>query len=796
MNSVHTLPELLLPAGGFDAGVAAFKGGADAVYLGLQGFSARRQAKNFDSLEYRRLLRFAHEGGKKIYVALNTIVKETEYSDIAETLVFLSRFTPDAIIFQDWGLASLILDKFPRLTLHASTQTAIQSPDAAHLAQALGVKRIVLPREMTLEDLRRIKRESPSLEYEVFVHGALCYSYSGLCLASGLLLGRSGNRGACAQLCRSYYSMNNYKMLPAERAARGASSSKEGFWFSCRDLDLVDELRAIIESGAASIKVEGRMKSPEYVYSVAKLYRKALDGFSENAPSIDLSAEKTKARIAFSRTSTRGYAFDPKGQDLLEAGYPGHRGVVVGQLLSSRDGRAVLRLDEGLGLRDGLLALPLGEAKTSIAEPLAFSVMELRDERSGRELRFAPPGSRVEIALPSPLDSTVELRQISSRNLDLPSPSPEEFPPEESRLKANISIEPRGEGGSLLVDLELPELGAPTQDGIRSRLIDEEILPIERAKQGGGFSRVEGLFSESGQSDFRIEAHLSTTSSYSIAGEEIPLADLFVPPSLLKKAKNRLYEAAAREVQASAREYAANSLSPGEKEKEEIRSSALKIEDIPARRELVFAWEGLASGMPFALPRIVRERRAPPRLAAWLWLPLSPLVADWPSYALSIRAWVEELLAAGEKIVVGIDTLHHAAFAKELSSLDPGGERLAFFGDIHLYVASRRADIAWRRFLPSLSFEYAYIEDEQRAYTSARIIGLGDGFEAPLFLSKACLARYHLNGGHCPADCGKSFVFSLADRQRRYEALVDDCVTMLFRKAEISAQDGARSSHE
>ena len=777
-GSLPLLPELLLPAGGFDAGIAAFEGGADAIYLGFRDFSARKQAKNFDKLEYRRILRYAREGGKRVYVTLNTIVKKCEYGDLSRHLAFLGRFPPDAILIQDWGLASLIRDHFSGIPIHASTQTAIQTPEAARLAADAGVSRVVLPRECGIADLKRFKAEVPNLEYEVFVHGALCYSYSGLCLASGLLLGRSGNRGACAQVCRSYY-----EILPVGSAAMDGHKRERAYWFSCRDLELVDELAVLVATGVDSLKVEGRMKAPEYVYSVARLYRSALDALVGRQPwRIDLEALKRDAHVAFFRSSTRGYSHEPSGTDILNSGYPGHRGIVAGKVLKCGNGKALIALSEPLGLRDGLLVFPAAGLDPRDSEPRAFSVIEMRDGRSGKELVTARAGSTVEIGLPPGLliPPTAELRKISSRIMDRRLTSPDEYPPAVSSLHAVLGIEAEAGLGNLSLAVSLPRFDALTGHGPILRQIDEEKITLSRSRKDGSFAHAAEIFCESGDEDFRLDIELDESRPIPAAEGAFSIRDLFVPPSILKKAKNRLYDSLAPTLERAEVDYAEASLAAFPEIAGETVSAPPSRDSIP-RAAIVFPQEGLSSGMPFATPRILREGMALPSFAGRLWLPLSPLVTDWAAYAAMAHARVESELASGAMLMVGIDALHHAAFAQSLCSLDPEGTRLAFFGDVHLYIASSRAESAWRRFVPRLAFEYAYIEAGDDEAFSASILPVGSDFEPPLFISRACFAKYNLFNGQCPPSCAKKYRRELVDRDRHYVLVVEDCVTMLFK---------------
>jgi len=762
------LPELLMPAGGFDAAIAAFEGGADAVYLGFRDFSARKQARNFDREEYRRLLAHARKDGKRIYVTLNTIMTEAELPKVSELLVFLSRFSPDAILFQDWGLASLVREDFPSLVLHASTQTAIQTPEAARLAASFGVSRIVLPRECGLEDLERFRSEAPGLEYEVFVHGALCYSFSGLCLASGLLLGRSGNRGECAQVCRSYY-----------RREDGSN----GYWFSCRDLCLVEELAALSDAGAVSFKVEGRMKSPEYVYAVARLYRSAIDRACGKAGpgDEDMALLLDAARTAFSRSPTKAYLRAGNGEDLIDSVYPGHRGSPLGKVVSAGRGKAVVQLGSRLGLRDGIMAFGAAARPKAGApeDPVAFSAIGISDARSGKPLVTVRAGSLVELDVPEGVARGDELRLVSSREADRRKVAAEEYEAAVESLPARLCV--KGSPGDLRLSLELqgPACGL-LKAGETMLFADGEAAPLEPARSPGGFTKALALFAESGASDFRFDARLCD-ADVPLQGGTAKLADLFLPPSFLKRCKNRLYSAVAAWMEEATAKRAGELALP--------RSSAEGPSsfEAPPRRLLSFPSDELASGLPFLTAGLLEGEVVLPEIEGRSWLPLSPLVSDWPSYAAKVGRLVADSVAAGKRTVVGIDALHHLPLALRLRGLAPDGKLLSFYGDIHLYCANSRALAFWRKAVPGLTFAYAWIEDDAGAALHA-VPGLaeaGADFEPPLFMSRGCYARHDLFGGKCPPSCPKRYSYHLSDRERRYRVVVDGCITMLFREASL-----------
>jgi putative protease len=777
-------PELLLPAGGFDSAIAAIEGGADALYLGFEEFSARKSARNFDRLEYRRLYRFARGRGIRLYVTLNTVLLQSEIGRVAELLAFLGRFPPDAALVQDWGLAALIHERHPGIAIHASTQAAVQGSDAVRIARELGASRVVLPRETSLEEMARLRQETPDMEFEAFVHGALCYSFSGLCLASGLVLGRSGNRGECAQLCRSYYSAE------AIGSDIEGSQGRRGYWFSCRDMELGGRVGELAAAGICSLKVEGRMKGPEYCYAVARLYRGLIDTLQGDGPDdAEIESCRQAARTTFSRSPTEGWLFERGGAALIDSAYPGHRGVKAGRISQVSGGKLTMDLATDLGLRDGLLGFEHGDE----SRPLRFSVIELRDSRTGRDLVRAKALSRVEIEMkveggkPSDFKSGDELYRISARELDRKAPSPEEYEAERETLGLKLRIGKQGIGA----ELELPTFGARRSSRSAAENIEPgDPVPLDRAKSLGGFERALSLFSESGDADFLIVPAIDPESSIDLPpgpnGESRACgpADLFVPPSTLKREKNRIYAKAAELVEGAEISYALDSVASLERLSRLERPSPIK-NDVPPRAALVFFREGLATGLPFAMRRDLLEDVSLPSWGGRSWLPLAPLVADRDEYRRLVREKVGAVLREKKKIVVGLGALHHFALARDLlADHENAGACIAFFLDFNLYVANNASYARLASLVPGIEFAYRYIEAAEQDVNVNELAPIGPGFEAPLFQSLGCFLKHHVVCEKCPADCSRSWSSVLSDRDRRYRVLVEDCVTMLFRTAE------------
>ena len=278
-----TLPELLAPAGDMTCLYAAVAAGADAIYVGGKRFGARAFAKNFEIEELALAVEYCHLHGVKLYVTLNTLIEDREMADAVNYAAELYRIGVDALIIADLGAIAAIRRYVPDLELHASTQMSVHSSLGANAAAELGVKRVVVARELSLSEMISVVNSSTT-EIEVFLHGALCVCHSGQCLFSSMVGGRSGNRGECAQPCRLPYNGGKYPL-------------------SLKDLSLADHIPALIESGVASLKIEGRMKTPDYVYAVTSIYRRLLDeGRAANAE------ERETLRRAFSRSGfTDGY---------------------------------------------------------------------------------------------------------------------------------------------------------------------------------------------------------------------------------------------------------------------------------------------------------------------------------------------------------------------------------------------------------------------------------------------------------------------------------------------------------
>ncbi|MBQ8088430.1 MAG: DUF3656 domain-containing protein [Clostridia bacterium] len=351
-------PELLCPAGGHEAMVAAVQNGADAVYLGLSAFNARQPAENFASDTLRDSVRYCHDRGVKVYVTLNTLVREDEFDALRRAITEIAEARADAVLVQDIGVADAVRRMVPELPLHASTQMAVHNVSGVRFLAERGYARAVLAREMPLSEIAACA--NLGIELEVFVHGALCVSGSGQCLFSSLVGGRSSNRGRCAQPCRLSYALN------------GESSHL----LSCRDLCAIHEITALTNAGVASLKIEGRLKRAEYVAVVTQAYRRAIDHPDEP---VDMDS----LRQIFNRGGfTTGYLNGVEESSLIEPKRPNHCGVKIG--ISPKNGRVLLERDadarDALLLRQGALETPVqlsGSAGQTVACATAQKGAEL-----------------------------------------------------------------------------------------------------------------------------------------------------------------------------------------------------------------------------------------------------------------------------------------------------------------------------------------------------------------------------------------------------------------------------------
>lgn len=338
--------ELLSPVGNMDVLMSSINAGCDAVYLSGINFSARSFAGNFNNEEMIEAIKICHLYGVKVYAAVNTIIYETEVDRFIKYIEFLYRNNIDAVIMQDIGMIDLVRKVFPLLDIHASTQSNITNVDTVKFFESIGVKRVVLARETPIDLIKQIKAET-NIEVEVFIHGALCMSYSGVCLMSSLIGGRSANRGTCAQCCRQKYSLEvNNKLVEQDK-----------YLLSCRDLNTLSYIHELIDINVDSLKIEGRMKSREYVYLATSIYRKTINNYLNNSKTNIDSNDIINLKKVFNREFTNGFMFSDLNSLYVNKNRPNHVGIPIGSVIDYKNGVATIKLTDNLNINDGIRIL-------------------------------------------------------------------------------------------------------------------------------------------------------------------------------------------------------------------------------------------------------------------------------------------------------------------------------------------------------------------------------------------------------------------------------------------------------
>lgn len=392
--------EISSPAGSFSSAILALKNGADSIYFGLKMFSARAGADNFTIDDYRRIRKFAKDNGKKIYIAINTIITDSLLGSVYSLLKKIDFYGADGIIVQDWGVVNIIKKHFPNLKLHASTQMAVQNSDGVRVLKKLGFQRVVLARELALDEIENIRDENKDVELKVFVHGALCYCVSGLCFASKFLLGvGSANRGTCRQVCRMSFS-NNGKSEPIYSLCDLASDK--------------NTIKALERMGIDSIKIEGRLKGDSYSKWASAYYSAILNNKSDK----EISECRERLMCAFSRKTTSGFL--QGSSDIYLKDYIGHRGFLVA--VADENGKFKLKVQ--MFPHDGVMLL------TKKAEVFKNDFAIYANKGDELELKFGK-------YIPKEYD---ELYKIKDSRDNIESLSKDSFPLEHFALRINVKI--------------------------------------------------------------------------------------------------------------------------------------------------------------------------------------------------------------------------------------------------------------------------------------------------------------------------------------------------------------------
>jgi U32 family peptidase len=398
---LRSRPEILAPAGNREMMKAAVENGADAVYFGVEEFNARLRANNFRTADLPEIMAWLHERGVKGYITLNTLVFSAELDDAALLLQACSAAGVDAVLVQDLGVARLASQLVPDLPIHASTQMTLTCAESIAAAQELDLKleRVVAPREASIKELTHITRDTDR-EIEVFVHGALCVAYSGQCLTSEALGGRSANRGECAQACRLPYDM----IVDGEQKDLGDLR----YLLSPKDLAAYEDIGRLVRAGIVSLKIEGRLKTPEYVAAAVHGYRKAVDAvFADEQAMIDpVMHPETREQLemTFSRGFTGGYVHEINHQAVVEGRFPKKRGLFLGRVLSSTHQGILVRLEGSLRAGDGVVF----DASSPDKQEEGGSVFHLRIPTAGDRSRSATDTKTVTASTANLVDVILE----------------------------------------------------------------------------------------------------------------------------------------------------------------------------------------------------------------------------------------------------------------------------------------------------------------------------------------------------------------------------------------------------
>jgi putative protease len=341
MRDTLKKPELLAPAGTKEAFIGAINAGANAIFMAGHRFGARAFAENFNQDDLKQAIEYAHLRGVSVFIVVNTLTFDDEVEDLLSYTDELVKAHVDALIVQDIGMISIFAQRYPNTAIHASTQVNAHNIHHVQFLKELGVKRVILARETSLEVIKAIKR-TVDIELEVFIHGALCVSFSGNCLISSILNKRSGNRGECAYNCRLPYKLIKDKTVIGE----------ESYLMSAKDLMTLEHIDALIEAGIDSFKIEGRMRKKEYVTQTTMAYRQAIDAYYEHK-NIDFKIQIDKLKRVFNRDYTKGYMLKEVPKDLNNDFRPNHMGVPIGKVIAYEKNLALVQLNEGLKNGDG-----------------------------------------------------------------------------------------------------------------------------------------------------------------------------------------------------------------------------------------------------------------------------------------------------------------------------------------------------------------------------------------------------------------------------------------------------------
>ncbi|MBN2352259.1 MAG: U32 family peptidase [Spirochaetales bacterium] len=689
-------PELLAPAGNFMAAWYAFAAGADAVYVGLRRFSARASAQNFSSLELAKLKAVAVEKNRKIYTALNTVIREAETDDFISALAECERLGVDGILVQDAGALAVAREHFPGLPVHASTQMALGNSLGLAEAECLGIRRVVLPRETSFEEVKALRARFPDLELEVFIHGALCYSYSGLCLASGLMGGGSGNRGACAQVCRLKFS----------------GDKGGGHILSCRDLFSGPDARRLAEIGVDSLKIEGRLKPASYVYHTVRLYRFILDHpRPENEPGYRELLEKSG--FVFARERTKGRLFGGMKERLITRRYERSVGFPAGRVERTAPDSFSFTASIPIALGD-VLQVFLDERERS---PYKLPVRGLLS--GGKKAPIAGRGDFVTVASEKIPALGQEITKVYSKNNELPGVRHDRFAPYRKKLPVRIV---------LFSDAPNTMRMETNIDG-RSLSFVHPCAYNKSERPEGTVRRVRGAFEAAEDPLFKPEVE-EIRCEGSVGGRAPGSRQLkMIRDDFLRRAAEAVSK---REAERRASIHAADraagagrAFPPIDGIREFIRDRANLNPRVSPRGLIPFHTGG----------RLEIDSLA--RTGNFVFIPLHPAVGDGDrEYYEEIDRFIRD--HPESTVFLGVNNLHHLGPVREWETR----ANVFSFTDFFFYLANAAAVRFVLRGLSKIAFGYYWIEGTEADRVSLErlsgfpLFGAGNAFRPPYFLHR------------------------------------------------------------
>ena len=488
------IPELLAPAGNLESAIAAFESGADAVYAGLGKFNAREMGENFTYDDMSRLKNYAVEQDKKLYLTFNTLIKENELEEFGNMLNRISSLEPDALIVQDTGAVQLIKDNFPSINIHASTQMAIHNSAGVIEAASMGIKRVILERQVSLDEINLIMEKTP-IEIEVFIHGALCCCLSGQCLLSSWLGGFSGNRGKCKQPCRRLYQENG----------------KEGFFLSPGDLCTADITGEFIKSGISSLKIEGRLKRGDYIKNTVSAYRQILDYYKTGEKNKNILNGNIKHLTrSYTRDLTHGFYFPVEIPALIKPEKTGLSGKYIGKVCETTKGSFSIKLTDRLHVGDKIRIHNKYREEKNIITVTALTEKNRKVKAAGRGSIVTITTSK-RIALHGQVYKTGETIALKvNRNI---------LPLFIKKLEADLEIE---------VDEKGIKVNTSAEGKMESREYQET---FEKAEKNPASEEI-------------IESAFRKTGSEKLSAGKISVdikGSCFIPASILKRIKNNFW---------------------------------------------------------------------------------------------------------------------------------------------------------------------------------------------------------------------------------------------------------------